>query len=106
MTCVSNIEVTTNYVPRDIIEAWELTPKERKEYDTLDWEAIEDGRDSAQFFRYHDELYYLNDFQVVSETIKFAGWEGYISDTYFSGILVKYVDDYERVIVGRFYVRG
>lgn len=104
--CVSSIKVTTNMVPRDIIEAWELTPKERKEFDTLNWKGIEEGTDSAQFFRYKGELYYLNDFQVVGTTLKFAGWEGYMSDTFFSGILIKYVDDYERVIVGCYYVKG
>jgi hypothetical protein len=28
------------------------------------------------------------------------GWDGYRSDSYFSGIVVRYVDDGERVIAG------
>ena len=32
-----------------------------------------------------------------------TGWDGVLTDTFFSGILVRYVEDFERVIVARFY---
>lgn len=98
------ITVTTNHVPRDVIDAYELSEKERQEFGYLDWEKIERGEDSASFFRYKGMLYDLGEFQIVSTwQPSLTGWDGYISDTFFSGIIVKYVEDYERVIVGTFY---
>lgn len=102
------VKITTNNVPRDIVNGWELTPSERKEFDFLDWEAIEDGRDSAEFFRYRGQLYFLES----EGRPEFApGWHGYLSDSFFSGIVYKfplqdYSDtehDYERIIVGTYY---
>ncbi len=52
----NTIKVITNNVPRDIIDAWQLTPAERCEFDYLDWAAIEHGNDSASFFRYRRQL--------------------------------------------------
>lgn len=102
------IEVTTNHVPRDVIQAYELTEDERKEFDYHDWNAIERGEDSAEFFRYKGELHDLGEFEVwdnpASPTRQ--NWDGYKADTYFSGMVVRYVDDFERVIVGRYIARG
>ncbi len=101
--------IRTNNVPRDIIDGWELTPAEREEFDFLDWEAIEQGRDSASFFRYRGELYYLGNFlRTDFNGFTDAGpplraWDGYESDSFFSGTLVRYADDGERVVVGRYY---
>jgi hypothetical protein len=111
-----DIRIITNNVPRDVINAWELTPQEREQFDYLDWEAIEDGRDNAEFFRYRGELYYLES----EGTPRFApGWHGYLSDSFFSGIVYRFpVDDdnptdyrsgdvnydYERIVIGRYIV--
>lgn len=100
------MKVTTNYHPRDILEGYELTEKEREEFDYLDWDKIERGEDSASFFRYKGELYDLGEFMGVHSQLNLAlfpqEWDGYQSDTYFSGTLVKYCNDNESVIVGRF----
>lgn len=99
--------IITNNVPRQTIDAWELSEKERKEFDYIDWEKIEKGEDSATFVRYKGELYDLGDFMSVNDvhTGVFNDWHGYISDTFFSGILLKWVpdSDWEQVIMGRFY---
>lgn len=99
------LTITTIHVPRDIVEAWELSADERKEFDYLPWKAIEEGRESAQFFRYRGELFDLGEFQVwdnpSSPTRK--DWDGFRPDTYFSGLVIKYADNFERVIVGRYY---
>src|SRR4051812_34571869 len=99
------MQVKTNYVPRDVVNAWELTPGEREEFDYLDWQAIERGEASASFFRYKGSVYDLGDFERASSTM-FPDWDGYYSETFFSGVLVRYVEDFERVIVGRYYARG
>ena len=77
--------------------------EEREEFDYIDWPAIEDGTDSASFFRYSGVTYDLGDFQTIhrdwgmmrdsSAPIDhpFLAWDGYISDSFFSGILIRYV---------------
>lgn len=34
------IAVITNHVPRDIIDAWNLTPAEREQFDYIDWSTL------------------------------------------------------------------
>jgi hypothetical protein len=41
------LTVTTNNHHRPVVDAWELTPSERAQFDYLDWAAIEEGSDSA-----------------------------------------------------------
>jgi len=112
------VDIRTNWVPRDVIRGWELTPAEREQFDYLNWDAIEEGNDSAEFFRYQGDLYYLES----EGTPAFApGWHGYLSDSFSSGVLFRFpVDqdnprsyysgdvnyDYERVIVGRYHSVG
>lgn len=114
MPFASAVKITTNNVPRDVINAWELSAAERAEFDYLDWQAIDNGEDSAEFFRYRGELYDIGEFSRIippgskschpmeCDSPDFVGWCGYTSDSYFSGMLVKYVDNGERVIVARY----
>lgn len=104
---MSDIKVTTNNVPRDVIDAWQLSATERVEFDYLNWEAIEAGSDSASFFRYKGQLHDLGEFQTTHATpwgdasgLRAAGWDGYRSDSFFSALVVRFVDDGERVVVG------
>lgn len=103
------VRITTNNVPRPVIDAYELSPDERAEFDYLDWDAIEKGEDSASFFRYKGRLYDLGEFMIVRETQMareddtLRGWDGYSADSFFSGLLVRYPreDHYgESVVVG------
>ena len=106
LTMPDEMTVTTNNVPRDILDACELTLVEQTEFDYLDWSALEQGTDSATFFRYRGTLYDLGEFFTTSTLPEFSPlrkWDGYSSDTFFSGMLVRYANDWESVIVGRFY---
>ena len=95
------MRVITNNHHRDVVDAWELTAEERAEFDYLDWQAIEEGRDSASFFRYRGELHDIGEFSVwTTRPDELAAWDGYRADSFFSAIVVRYVDDNERVIVG------
>lgn len=101
-----DLTIITNNVPRDVVEAFELSPEEREEFDYIDWAAVEEGSESASFVRYRGELYDLSEFEVwrnPSSPLNVGGWQGMRSDSYFSGLLVRYVEDFERVIVGRYY---
>lgn len=93
--------IITNYVPRDVVDAYELTSAERAEFDYLDWDAIERGEDSASFFRYKGRVYDLGEFERATGP-ELAGWDGMRADSFFSGLVVRYVDEFERVIVGLF----
>lgn len=104
---MSEMRVITNNVPRDLIDAYELGEAERQEFDYLDWEAIDRGEDSAQFFRYKGDLHDLGEFTANWGMTRGSGlpdslskWDGYRSDSFFSALVVRYVEDCERVIVG------
>lgn len=106
------IRIVTNNVPRFTVDAYELTPGERAEHDYLNWPAIDAGEDSATFVRYLGHLYYLGDFTAhygISRKARlpdaFSGWDGYLSDSYFSGVLIRFPnpDDGDTVIMGRFF---
>lgn len=99
------MRITTNNNRRPVINAWELTETERKEFDYIDWKRVESGENSAGgFIRYQGTLYDLGEFQRTSEMRDFSasGWHGYLSDSFFSGLVVKYANDFDDVIVGRY----
>jgi hypothetical protein len=97
-------KVTTNNVPRPIVNAWELSDADRAEFDYLDWPAIERGEGSAEFFRYKGTLYDLGEFSrvIAPDSVRhhpmecaaseFQGWDGYQGDSFFSGLLIRYAD--------------
>lgn len=103
---MSTVTVRTNNVPRPVIYGYDLTEKERKEFDYLDWETRTDGDwcegEARSFFRYKGELYDLGDCMVVEESNTLCkGWHGYYGETFFSAVVVKYVNNFEDVIVGQ-----
>jgi hypothetical protein len=109
---VTDLTIITNNVPRDIVDAWELTADERAEFNYLDWPAIDDGRDSATFVRYKGELIDLGDLDGSTRQLPddhpLRAWDAYRSDSFFSGIALRYAsedgrDDWDRVIVARYY---
>jgi len=98
----STITFITNNVPREIVYGYELTEKEREEFDYLDFE-----NDCGDFVRYKGELYDLHEFEVwtnPNSPLNVGGWSAFRADTYFSGLLVRYLeDDSEYVVMGRYY---
>lgn len=94
------IDITTNNVARDILNGYDLTEDERKEFDYIDWKMVEEGVENPEFVRYKGELYHLGD--IERSTI--PEWDGMVSETFFSGVLFKYTEDHEFIICGRFYV--
>lgn len=96
-------QIKTNHVPRDLIYGYELSEKERKEFDYLKDEESDERLDTHQFFRYKGEVYDPSDFMRATDIADLKGWDGYASDSYFSGTVIKYVDAFERVIVGTYF---
>lgn len=101
------IRIRTNNVPRFVLDASELTLTERAEFDYMDWAAMERGEDSASFIRYRGMCYDLGEFSTTRGLPEFnplTKWDAYMSDSFFSGVVVRYVgDDYESVVIGTFF---
>ena len=93
---MSNIKIMTNNKPRQLIYGYELTDKQKQDFD-----YIEDI-DSHDFVKYKNNIYDLSEFMRVENNSSLKGWEGYSSDSYFSGTLVKYIDS-DTVIMGWYY---
>jgi len=72
----------------------------------LDDKAPEWSNDDEPFFRYRGNDYFLSEFLRCHDIKDFEGFDGYATDTYFSGVAIKLVtDDYldECVKVYRFF---
>lgn len=93
---MSEVTIITNNQPRGILYGFQLPKKYRKEFDYL---TDEEYGDQA-FFIYKNQAYDLCEF-IRSENFK--KWDGYSSDSFFSGVLIKIVDEGESVIVGWYY---
>jgi hypothetical protein len=104
---MSEIRVITNSIPRPVIDASELTYDERDEFNYICWPCIEEGKDSASFFRYKGQLYDLGEFTADIGILKgsslpdyLSNWDGYMSEHAFSAIVIRMSGD-DSVIVGR-----
>lgn len=98
------MQIITNNKPRHIIYGFELSDKEKEQFDYLD------NIDECSFFRYKGEIYNLGEFMRIDKVIAphpqrpgWENWQGYSSDSYFSGVLVRYTSDNESVIVGCYF---
>jgi len=104
---MNNVEIITNNQEREILSSWDLSQAELQEIGWVDAEEL----DQASFFRYRGEVYSLGDFMRINFPLQnlpaegdpFQAWDGYYSDTYFSGILVRYTEDGEGLICGRYF---
>lgn len=79
----------------------ELPKKWRKEFDYLSDEQYSDVR-----FAYYNKYYYdVQEFmRLVGVESEFRGWDGYQSDTYSSGTVIKLSG--EKYKIGRYYQTG
>lgn len=102
--------ITTNNIPREIVDVSQLTRKEREEFDFLDQEEIEKGYHTYSFFRYRGSIHWLGDFLPVSDLSPlsdspfspFRKWHAYRSDSLWDGLLVRYMSDPEQIVVGSY----
>ena len=127
----SEIEVITNNVPRKLFMLGEVPKKVRKEFDYIyDRPEIKelpkkerqnhDCMWEERIVQYRDVWYDVRDTQrivrspsmdrmgwdmTVDDEHPFAKWDAWISETFFSGILFRFVetDDGDNVVCGRYY---
>lgn len=109
---MGKLKIVSNGHLRDILYWNELTDRERQ------WYTHPRAEDS-EYFRYGGECYCMDDFISLHNEFygphprEFASWDGYMSDSFFSGILIRYpredygngpvIEDTEHVIVGMYY---
>lgn len=91
---VYTLKVRTNGVRRPILRWDELTPAEQKEHD---WAAPDepDGDCWQTFVRYRGYATPLANFSRldVGGDLYAMGWDGASSDSYFSGLVIRLVND-------------
>ena len=96
---MENLTIITNNQYRNLMYGYELTKEEQKEFDYLD--DIED----STYFKYKGQIYSLDNFMRIENhpDKEFSSYDGYHSDSYFSGVLIKLSDCGEAVKVARYY---
>lgn len=95
------MKIITNNIPRPIIYGYELTDKEKLDFDFLSDEEII----CTEFFRYKGDVEYLGDYMAFRHESCFSDidknkWHGYKSDSFFSALLIRLSDCGEAVTVG------
>ena len=98
------MDIVTNNAPRQLINGFELSDKERQEFDYL----TDDELCESVFFKYKGDIYDLGEFMRITDTMtlhdnQLKEWDGYMADSYFSGILVRYIERDEEIVVGQFF---
>jgi hypothetical protein len=87
------------------VSFYDLPAKAQADFDYIDGE----DRYSRRLFQYGGVWYDVNEFERLPENghsfwkENRANWNGYQSDSFFSGVLVRFTEDYERVVAGRYY---
>jgi hypothetical protein len=93
------LSIVTNNRFRDFVYRSDVPEKVLA--DQFDHMSEEDGVDG--FFQYRGYWYHLSDFMGIENNPEMAGWQGYSSDSAFSGVLICVSRDGESVKVGRYY---
>ncbi|NDC88162.1 MAG: hypothetical protein EB075_05045 [Bacteroidetes bacterium] len=100
---MAELTIKTNSVPRECVMGMYLWGSLKQELKAQFNYLTEDEFDMMEFFKYRGDWYSVGDFMRLSLPSHFDSkkWDGYSSDTYFSGVLMKYCYD-GTVIVGRY----
>ena len=86
------MKIITNNVPRNMIYGYELTDKQKQDFDYI---AEIDNHD---FVKYKGMIFDVSEFMIT----ELEGWDGVSGQSYFHGYLIKIVDS-DSVIMGRYY---
>lgn len=108
-----SVTIKSNNRWRNLLYGYELPAQWRKEFDWMEDEEYENAlfvKVGVGEGRKKNNVWYyaLNEFMRVPKIHSedgpaFAKWDGYMNDTYFSGVLVKVSSDGEQYKIGTFY---
>lgn len=92
------MKIITNKVPRLMKYGYEMPENLRADFDYIDADEF----DFHDFVVYKDQWYDLSEFMSIENNADFKDWHGYSNNTFFSGVLIKIVDD-DHVIMGQYF---
>jgi len=109
---MTKLQIITNRHWHYFLYGYELTKKERDEFDYLSDDEINEH----SFLRYRGQVYILSDFErTPSNTVAYrywsrmqcehpewSDWQAYQSDSFFSGIVIRLSDDGEQYQIGTY----
>lgn len=106
------MQIVSNHHSRPILSAYDLSQKEASDAD-----ICLDSTDS--FIRYRGEIYSLSDFVRISKPgsegglfafydfdNSFSDWQGILSESAFSAMLIRISDDSETAVIGLALITG
>ena len=100
------MKIRTNNHYRSLIYGFELSEKERADFDYIGADEIE----THEFFRYRGIVYDPSDFMRIDKNVAphpqregWESWQEYQSDSFFSGVLIRYSENFESIQVATFY---
>jgi len=109
------LKIVTNNVPRDTWSIFEMDGKVLKDEFDIDITNFTDDDCCRTFVKFRGVWYDVGDFITTCPgpwnhglPEEFRQWDGYSSDSFFSGVLLKYARDddrmdLDRVVMGTYY---
>ena len=95
------LEIKTNHRWREFVYRSEVPPKVLKDQ----FSHLDDSDGLDGFFRYRGHWYHISDF-IKSTGGALSSWDGYASDSFFSGVIMSLSKDGERYMVGTYIHSG
>ena len=106
---MSKVKITTNNHWREFIGFWEINNPNIQDGLECDYNYLDDI-ESEYFICYRDRWYHLSDFMSLHNKIHcpnppdlMNGWDGYLNDSFFSGVLIKVSECGEGYQIATFY---
>lgn len=104
---MSAVTIKTNRVPRDVVNFWEFSAKEQAEL-INEYSGTGNPKEfceEAMWCRFKGQILCISEFMRIQHNpdSDFSEWDGYDSDSFFSGHVCRFVDNGERVVIGTYY---
>lgn len=95
----NDIKIITNNHSHELVNFWDLKDKDREWY-----EDMFDGIEDEHFFYYRGNCHLLSDYMRIESNSPLAkyGYDAYSSDSFFSGTMIKLVENNEYVKVATY----
>lgn len=102
---MTTVKITTNNQPRLLLDFNQLTASEQEQVCSTYGQNVLDDDFPTDFIRYRGKFCIIDSFIAVQLLGKpgFDGWDGYLGDSFTTGVLVRFVkSDPDRVVMAHF----
>ena len=93
------VTIKTNHQWRDLTYRHDVPAKVLA--DQFDYQNADETLDG--FFCYRGYWYHIDGFMTVNGNADLKDWDGYASDSYFSGVVIKLSSDGEQIKIGTYF---